>query len=759
MSEVHTQAIGDPGRTGDAPVASVPAAAPPRKPRKAGCGCLLPMLALLTVLGFAPQIVTQTRLRHQVPGWLIPGLPPGVVIGSASAGWTSPIQLNDIVIPDDQGRPSLRAKHVTLSRSIWDFAQSTDDLGLIAIEQPVLHVYIDGGRTNYDQVLKRLSANTQSRGRRSLIDLQLTGGEITIREEYRTEPATDTAATVQAQNAVPVAGLPAISPDAPRSVFTSETPPLGQVIAVIDLQQATLKSQAAGSEEFVGELTAVLREPAVEQPLTGELRWDLPDAPSTGIGSGKLKLVVPSVPLTVLSPWLTPLTAEREVSGEISLKAMAEVIPSGEGLLLAARLDVPHLDVRLSPGAAQAEPFRWVGDDLQIAVEGQGDLLGMQLTIETAQLRTPIINADFAGTMADLPGASVCDLSGTCDLNPADLLASLPDAWADKIQVNGLKLGQIRIVGALRPAVPAATHESPEIAAVAPLRVSAELQWTAANVMGFKSENAIVQLDWSERQLSLNPNRLPIGQGRWVASPRIEFAPDGRWLVFDGGPVFEDVDFTQEMSDTWLRYVSPLLGSSTSIEGKFSLSASPARVELTPPYEGRLEGILDIQSAQVGPGPLTRQILGAVAGLQTILGRKPAANTQWMLVNEQQVPFAFAEGRVSHQDLQVGFGDLIVTSEGSVGLDESIDFQLSIPIPVKWIEGQPLLENLKGEVIPLPIRGTLDQPQLDGKALGDFGKRIGIKSAGGLIQQLIEKRLEQKANGVQKPKPRPPRSR
>ena len=241
-------------------------------------------------------------------------------------------------------------------------------------------------------------------------------------------------------------------------------------------------------------------------------------------------------------------------------------------------------------------------------------------------------------------------------------------------------------------------------------------------------------------QLAINPNQLPIGQGRWVASPRIEFTPQGRFLVFDGGPVFENVDLTQEMSNTWLRYVSPILGSATSIEGQFSLSASPARVGLSPPHAGDFEGVIDIHSAKVGPGPLTQQIIEAITSIQTITGRQPNANLQAMQVKDQKVPFAYAEGRVYHKDLSVNFGEVVVHSQGSVGLDQTIDFQLSVPIPDKWTEGKPLLANLKGEVIPFQMGGTLDQPQLDGKALGEFGKRIGMKSVPGLIEQLIDRR-------------------
>ena len=142
-----------------------------------------------------------------------------------------------------------------------------------------------------------------------------------------------------------------------------------------------------------------------------------------------------------------------------------------------------------------------------------------------------------------------------------------------------------------------------------------------------------------------------------------------------------------------------------------------------------------------------------------MLGRNAVANANWMQVDEQQVPFAFVDGRVYHKDLTVGLGDVVVQSEGSVGLDETIDFRISVPIPDKWTTGKPLFANLKGEVIPLDMKGTLDQPQLDGRALANFGKQIGFKSAGGLLQQLLEKRLEKKENGEVPATPRPRRQR
>ncbi len=53
---------------------------------------------------------------------------------------------------------------------------------------------------------------------------------------------------------------------------------------------------------------------------------------------------------------------------------------------------------------------------------------------------------------------------------------------------------------------------------------------------GFQSNNAHVSLDWSQPDTVAESKSSADRDGRWVASPRIEFAPEGRTLVFDGGP-------------------------------------------------------------------------------------------------------------------------------------------------------------------------------------------------------------------------------
>lgn len=697
-----------------------PVAAPSGKPKKSGCGCMLPLVILGLLIGFAPRIISHTILRNQVPALLIKELPPGVKIGSAEVGWSTPIALNDVVIPDDQGKPALKAQHVTLSISLWELVRGVGNYGTIVIEDPTLDLCVEGGVTNYERFLARLSLGTPRGAPLPQFDVQLQNGTIVLRSERLT--------------ADPI-------PDAERPA----------PVAVIQIPKANLTSSTAAEHNLIGQLVALLNQPEIEQPIRADLTWDLPRAGGSGIGNGRLNIDVPSLPLEVLAPWIEPYTSGRMVSGELGVQATMDVVPSPEGrLLLGANITLPRLDFRLSglsgANGSITPPYRWQGENLQLIAEGAGDLGGKLVTFEQCRLRTPIANADFHGTVADLPGRVICDLTGTSDVEVQELLSFIPSKQSQNIQFEGLQLGEIRIQGPLR--------NLDRTRAPDPLLVSTDLQWVAANFYGFRSTNALVTLNYADDALEINPHHLPIGRGQWIAAPRIEFGHSTAELIFAGGPVLKEIEFTPEMSQSWMRYVSPLLGSSTRLEGQFSLSAEPARIQLTAPYRGQFQGLLEIESAQAGPGPMVLQVLQSVSALQAMLGRKPGTLNQQITVARQSVPFEYAQGRVSHHNLRIGMGDVTLISSGSVGMDETIEFQIDMPLPDRWTENRPLLAGLKGESIPFRMSGTLDQPQLDGRALAEMGQRMGTKGAAGLIDGLLQRRQEKVEDGSIRPAPR-----
>ncbi len=230
-----------------------------------------------------------------------------------------------------------------------------------------------------------------------------------------------------------------------------------------------------------------------------------------------------------------------------------------------------------------------------------------------------------------------------------------------------------------------------------------------------------------------------------AAVPTIRFTEDSPILSFVGGPVIEQVAFSEEMCRSWMRYLSPLMANTTSIDGSFTLSIDAGEVELSQWPNDDVQGVLSIHSARVGPGPLTQQILGLVQQVRGVADRRSTNDVKetigWLTIVDQQVPIVVHAGRVEHRNLRLSIGPVELESQGSVGLvDDSLDLSLVIRFPESWFANRPLLAGLRGDGLRIPIRGTLAQPQIEARPLRDLGVGIGVRAVDGLFQRLREQK-------------------
>src|SRR5690606_22175743 len=117
---------------------------------------------------------------------------------------------------------------------------------------------------------------------------------------------------------------------------------------------------------------------------------------------------------------------------------------------------------------------------------------------------------------------------------------------------------------------------------------------------------------------------------------------------------------TPQMCNDLLKYVAPVLAGTAEVSGSVSIELDAWCVPLADPAQGRGSGRMTIHSVQAGTGPLVRQLAAA-------LGLPPSVR----LVDNSQVVFEMADGRVHHRGLRFGLPNLAVRTQGSVGLDQS----------------------------------------------------------------------------------------
>jgi hypothetical protein len=257
-----------------------------------------------------------------------------------------------------------------------------------------------------------------------------------------------------------------------------------------------------------------------------------------------------------------------------------------------------------------------------------------------------------------------------------------------------------------------------------------------------------MQAQLARGTVSFSPLSVPIQQGRLTLAPHIDLNGQPLVMTLERGRVLENVVFTPEICHDWLKYVAPLLADATRAEGTFSLDLAGAQVPLTNPAATNTSGVLSIQAAQVGPGPLAAQLLAVAQQVQAVLERKlpvgdlSGASDSWLRIEQQHVDFQMADGRVHHRGLEFKVRDVTIRTHGWVALDETMSLVAEIPVLDRWTQSERALAGLSGQVLAIPIQGTLSRPQLDTRALAQLSGQVVRGTAERLLQDELQKQLQ-----------------
>ncbi len=165
-----------------------------------------------------------------------------------------------------------------------------------------------------------------------------------------------------------------------------------------------------------------------------------------------------------------------------------------------------------------------------------------------------------------------------------------------------------------------------------------------------------------------------------------------------------------------LQLVAPLLADAIDADGEFSLRIDefhlPIGAEPADQEAIRIEGELELHRASIA---LKNTIASKISTLvMTLLGN--AVPERMTVAQGVEVGFQVLDGRIHHQGLAFllphGDAALEIVSHGSVGLDETLDLQVSIQLPPGLLGQSAIANRLTGQPIEIAIGGTVDQPKV-----------------------------------------------
>jgi hypothetical protein len=187
------------------------------------------------------------------------------------------------------------------------------------------------------------------------------------------------------------------------------------------------------------------------------------------------------------------------------------------------------------------------------------------------------------------------------------------------------------------------------------------------------------------------------------------------YLVVDRGVAFDHRPLTPDMCAGLLQLIDPTLRDVVRVGGTFSLDIEWLRVPLNVSPAEQIQqtefaGVLHLHEIAVQTKtPLLTRILRVASDLH---GKDPSDVVR--LVKDNQIHLRVHQGRLYHDCLEVGFADmspdLKVYSSGSVGLDASIDLQITVPEVL--VTGEEEKAD-RTAVVCFHVSGTLDEPIIE----------------------------------------------
>ncbi len=378
----------------------------------------------------------------------------------------------------------------------------------------------------------------------------------------------------------------------------------------------------------------------------------------------------------------------------------------------------------------------WDESLVKAGLGGAWDTATSSLTLDNCRMEAPWIN--YAGTMTykTIDAEQVIAIKGQAIYDAARVAERIQPWTGGQLQMAGQKTIPIEVVW---------KGKADSVgSSLAGLQAATRLGWDQARLVGINIGAADVPVSVTNGQLA-TAAEIPVSGGvvRWDVASDLT-AQD---MIIYQKPmiVLENVAITPEMCQTWLKYVTPLLADATSVEGRLSLKLDQASLNPTNTRNQTVVGQLLIHSAEVGPGPLSNQIITLVQQINAIrkqdFTQSVSAQKVWVQMPEQKIDFEMINGQVIHRNLNIRAGDVTISTSGTVDIDGRMELLASMPIPDDWVEKSQWLAGMRGQSLQFPVRGTLTGPQMDLQLLKQFGRQQVQQAASGLIQQQLSKGL------------------
>ncbi|HMO15264.1 MAG TPA: hypothetical protein PKD64_14625 [Pirellulaceae bacterium] len=405
--------------------------------------------------------------------------------------------------------------------------------------------------------------------------------------------------------------------------------------------------------------------------------------------------------------------------------------------------------------ASNQNGWRVLWSEPQVQIESNlvvsSDLDRLQLN--SLALDSKAIRLSANGNVANLLSTLNINLQGVWAADFENVNELIAAYTYDAIRLNGSEARNFTIQGPLF-SDPEQLEKQGNAWLPYALRAQTEVAWQNLSVYGLDVGPAVAATGLANSAVSINTKPISVSGGSVQLNPVVHLRGQAPTIVVPEGQIVNGVQLTVENSREWLKFVAPLAAEATSTQGAFSVSTTGVRLPLANFNAAQGDVLLTIHDARIGPGPLGTQLISLANQIKTLIEGANAshiadANAQWLVIPQQDVPVTIQAGRVIHRGMTFRSGDTVIQTSGSVGLDQTLDLVVEVPISDRWLGNRPLLAGLKGQKLAIPLTGTVSKPRLDTNGLQQFAGQLLRQSAETAIQNKVEDLISREGQKLQ----------
>ncbi len=256
---------------------------------------------------------------------------------------------------------------------------------------------------------------------------------------------------------------------------------------------------------------------------------------------------------------------------------------------------------------------------------------------------------------------------------------------------------------------------------LANLNAKGKVGFDKAGYMGLDFGPTDVDIQVQNGLLNITPFTTTVNEGQFNFAGGADFKQTpSLFKAAKPMQIVKDIKVNDATTKKLLKYVNPIFADAVNVSGIANFNCEQLAIPLSAEAKNDtvVIGTISISKLKLQASDLLGQILTVAGG-----------SARGTVLTMHPTKLVLQKGILRYDDMQIDVDDNPINFKGVIGLDKSLDMTVTLPYTTAGRTARVGRET-SGTRITLPLKGTVDKPQLD------TGKLIELQLKGQVEEQL-----------------------